>query len=115
MITENATHHIDRTPIVVRRGTVYANGSGEERLVVSVGFLRANPVVEWRTVDPKLPHGAKAQGSATVSSFRRWAITSRPATEGDFSAFEEVQRRRRYMREENRWVRDTKKRRKAQS
>lgn len=78
----------------VRMGFVYENESGEQRLVVSVDHGRASPVAIWRTPDPNLPKGAKAQGSATVASFRRWAVKMRKATPEDWSAFQQVERRR---------------------
>ena len=74
----------------VRMGFVYENDAGEQRLVVSVDHGRANPVAIWRTPDPNLPKGAKAQGSATVASFRRWAVKMRKATSEDWSAFQQV-------------------------
>ena len=69
---------------------VYENKDGEQRLVVSVRGDK-NPVVTWQTADPNLPAGAKAQGSATVASFRRWATKVRPATKDDWGAFSRVE------------------------
>lgn len=80
--------------LVVQMGFVYENEAGEPRLVVSVDHGRASPVAIWRTPDPSLPKGAKAQGSATVASFRRWAVKMRKATLEDWSAFQQVERRR---------------------
>lgn len=83
---------------------VYANVDGEQRLVVSVDRRNETDVVVWRTADPKLPDGAKAQGSATLGSFLRWAVSMRKAQKEDVDAFEEVAFRRRWMREERRFV-----------
>ena len=69
---------------------VYENKDGEQRLVVSVRGDK-NPVVTWQTADRNLPAGAKAQGSATVASFRRWATKVRPATKDDWGAFSRVE------------------------
>ena len=80
--------------LVVQMGYVYENEAGEQRLIVSVDHGRASPVAIWRTPDPSLPKGAKAQGSATVASFRRWAVKMRKATPEDWSAFHQVERRR---------------------
>ena len=82
------------TELVIQMGLVYENEAGEQRLVVSVDHGRANPVAVWRTPNPNLPKGAKAQGSATVASFRRWAVKMRKATPEDWSAFQQVERRR---------------------
>lgn len=89
----------------IETGYVYANDAGDERLVVSVSHVpyylamsrrgrAAQPVVEWRTVDPNLPTGQKAQGSATLLSFKRWAVSSRKASVEDTAAFETLQSRR---------------------
>lgn len=81
--------------LVIQMNYVYENEAGEQRLVVSVDHGKASPVAIWRTPDPDLPKGAKAQGSATVASFRRWAIKMRKATTEDWNAFHEIERRRR--------------------
>ena len=75
----------------IRENRVYGNSEGEQRLVVSVSGSMENSVVVWRTPDPDLPIGAKAQGSATVASFRRWATKVRPATQADRDAFSHVE------------------------
>ena len=75
----------------IRENRVYGNSEGEQRLVVSVSGSMENSVVVWRTPDPDLPIGAKAQGSATVASFRRWATKVRPATQDDWDAFSRVE------------------------
>ena len=80
----------------IRENRVYGNSEGEQRLVVSVSGSMENSVVVWRTPDPDLPIGAKAQGSATVASFRRWATKVRPATQDDWDAFSKVERGRRW-------------------
>lgn len=77
-------------------GYVYSNHTGENRLVVSI----RDPVVVWRTIDPNAPKGAKIQGSATSISFLRWAVAMRDSTEEDWNAFAEVERRRKWAREE---------------
>ena len=41
-----------------------------------------------------LPKGAKAQGSAALSSFRRWAVRGRKASAEDWAAFEKIERQR---------------------
>ncbi len=82
------------TKLVIQMGFVYENEAGERRLVVSVDHYRANPVAIWRSPDPILPKGAKAQGSATVASFRRWAVKVQKATPEDWSAFQQLERRR---------------------
>lgn len=89
----------------IKLGYVYANNAGEERLVVSVSHVlyssakprragAAQPVVAWRTVDPSLPVGQKAQGSATLLSFRRWAVSSRIASAEDWAAFQTLKSKR---------------------
>ncbi|MEI2697006.1 MAG: hypothetical protein V9E94_01210 [Microthrixaceae bacterium] len=97
-------------PLQIRMNMVYVNQSGEQRLAISVGRRAHNPVVEWRTPDPKLPLGAKAHGSATVASFRRWAVSARKAAKEDWEAFDLVQRLRRLNREEKQWIREWKQR-----
>lgn len=104
-VTNKAAVNSRGAPLPIRFNFVYTNANGEQRLVVSVGAARKNAVVEWRTSDPKLSIGAKAHGSATVSSFRRWAVNMRKASKDDWDAFEEVQRKRRWHKEERRWVR----------
>ncbi|EKS5992493.1 hypothetical protein QCA82_004369 [Salmonella enterica] len=47
--------------------TIYVSKDGEKRRIVSV----VDSVVIWKTADPNLPAGAKAQGSATLQSFLR--------------------------------------------
>jgi hypothetical protein len=96
-------------PLAIQTGFVYENETGEQRLVVSVDHGRANPVAVWRTPDPRLPKGAKAQGSATVASFRRWAAAQmRKATVEDWSAFQEVERRRVWNTRDTRAIREIK-------
>lgn len=92
-------------PIPIRMDTVYTNSSGEQRLVVSVTGTGKNAVVEWRTADPNLTRGCKAHGSVTIFNFRRWAVSMRDACQDDRSAFHEVQGKRRWRKEERRWVR----------
>jgi hypothetical protein len=80
--------------LVIQWGFVYENSKGEQRLVVSVGHFGANPVVVWRTPDPNLKKGEKAHGSATLASFQRWATKMRASTPEDWSAFQQLERRR---------------------
>lgn len=90
------------TSIPIAVNHVYSNVDGEQRLVVEVSrsssrlygstrSSRPQPVVSWRTADPKLPAGAKAQGGATLRSFQRWAVSCRKATPADWAAFEALQ------------------------
>lgn len=79
-------------------GFVYANHMGVRRLAVSIEQKGAVPVVIWRTADRELPVGAKAQGSATVTVFQRWAVRGAQATEADLVAFDEVERRREWRK-----------------
>jgi len=97
--------------IDIRIGGVYTNHSGEHRLVVSSGRGSSNPVVIWRTIDPKLPKGVKAQGSATLVSFQRWAVSMRESTKADWDAFQEVERRREWQAEEAKLIRKIKRKR----
>lgn len=72
-------------PIAVATNHVYLNAAGKQRLVVEVSHSlsarlysswrgrQPDSVVNWSTADPKLPARAKAQGSATLRSFQRWA------------------------------------------
>jgi len=83
-----------RTNFTIEPGFVYENEAEEQRLVVSLSHNETNPVAIWRTPDANLPKGAKAQGSATVVSFQKWAVKMRRATTEDWSAFEQVVRRR---------------------
>ena len=94
----------DTSALRIETNFVYMNDSGEQRLVVALDCRNTNAVVVWRTTDPKLPDGAKAQGSATLGSFQRWAKTMREATKADVIAFEEVEFRRRWMRKERRYI-----------
>lgn len=75
-------------------GFVYENEAGARRFVVSVDHDRESYVVIWRTSEPNLSKGAKAQGSATVTSFRRWAVKIWKATPEDWRVFQQVERRR---------------------
>lgn len=78
-------------------GYVYENEAGEQRLVSSVspnfacdlGRLSegGDCVVIWRTARSYLPAGARAQGSAALRSFQRWAVRGRKATAEDWRAF----------------------------
>ena len=79
---------------------VYGNKDGEQRLVVFISGYRKNSVVTWRTPVPDLPAEAKAQGSATVASFRRWATKVRPATQADWDAFSQVEWRRAWRKKD---------------
>lgn len=78
----------------IQVGFVYENDAAEQRLVVSINRGREDPVVIWRTADPRLPKGAKAQGSATLSSFQRWAVRGRKASAEDWAAFAKIERQR---------------------
>lgn len=100
------------SPNEIKIGGVYTNIDGEQRLVISSGKGSSNPVVIWRTIDPKLPKGAKAQGSATLASFQRWAVSMREGTKGDWDAFQEVERRRKWEAEDAKLVRQIKRERK---
>lgn len=91
---------------------MYTNITGEQRLVVSSGRGSSTPVVIWRTIDPELPKGAKAQGSATLASFQRWAVSMRESTKADWDAFQEVERRRQWEAEDAKLVRQIKRKRK---
>lgn len=85
------------TDIEIQTGYVYENDAGEQRLVVSVrpaGEQGDNAVAVWRTSNPDLGKGLKAQGSATLKSFKRWATKHRRATGHDWEAFQKVERRR---------------------
>lgn len=95
----------------VRTGHVYRNEDGEQRLVVSVNGSGTKSVVVWRTSDPNLPKGVKAQGSATAASFGRWAVGARVATSADWRAFEEVEQRRKWRRSDSVAIRRIKQRR----
>lgn len=94
----NASNNAAALPLTIKFGHVYIGANGDVRLVKSVGYAptaKQNAVVEWRTIDPKLPAGQKAQGSATLASFRRWAAKLlRKATKEDWDAFGVLQRRR---------------------
>lgn len=92
-------------PIEIKIGGVYSNPEGEQRLVVSSGRGGSNPVVIWRTIDPNLPKGTKAQGSATLPSFRRWATSMREGTKADWDAFQLVERRRQWEAEDAKLIR----------
>ncbi len=94
MVAKNVDGIQAESELTIQMGFVYENEAGQQRLVVSVGHGRTRPVVIWRTPDPHLPKSAKSQGSATVESFRRWAVKMRKATVEDWSAFEQVERRR---------------------
>lgn len=78
---------VKSTELVIQVGFVFENEAGEPRLVVSIERGRLIPVAIWRTTDPNLPKGAKAHGSATITSFRRWAVKMRKATLEDCVAF----------------------------
>lgn len=97
--------------IDIRIGGVYTNNAGEHRLVVSSGRGSSNPVVIWRTIDPNLPKGVKAQGSATLASFQRWAVSMRESTKADWDAFQEVERRREWQTEDAKLIRQFKRKR----
>jgi hypothetical protein len=86
-------------------GCVYQNDDGEQRLVVSINRSNANHVAVWRTPDSDLPLGAKAQGSATVAIFQRWAIRSRNATKEDWNAFSQVEERRSWRKRDRQAIR----------
>lgn len=94
----NASNNAAAQPLTIKFGHVYVGVNGDVRLVKSVGYTptaKQNALVEWRTIDPKLPAGQKAQGSATLASFRRWAAKLlRKATKEDWDAFGVLQRRR---------------------
>lgn len=98
--------------IEIKIGGVYTNITGEQRLVVSSGRGSSNPVVIWRTIDPNLPKGVKAQGSATLVSFQRWAVSVRESTKADWDAFPEVERRRQWAAEDAKLVIQIKRKRK---
>lgn len=113
MVEEPSVTHIRGTTadaqvrLRIDFGFVYAGADGEVRLVANVGYARPkkNAVVEWRTVDPDLPHGRKAQGSATLASFQRWAVKLlRQATREDREAFEQLQWRRARKAADTRWM-----------
>lgn len=84
--------------MTIQMGFVYENESGVRRLVVSIESRRVSPVAIWRTADPSLPKGDKSQGSATVASFRRWAVKMRKATPEDWDAFALVERKREWQK-----------------
>lgn len=88
----------------IQRDYVYQNAVGDQRLVVSVGQDGPNAVVIWRTADPNLAGGAKAQGSATVTSFQKWAVAMRKANEVDWAAFQQVERSREWAKRDARAV-----------
>lgn len=104
-------------PADVQAGFVYVGLDGETRIVVSVERpsslhwqrslqrRQPQPVVNWRTANPDLPAGGKAQGSATVMSFLRWSSSARPATAVEQTAFERVQRMRQIQAETRAMVR----------
>lgn len=81
---------------------VYQNAAGEQRLVVSVGQDGLNAVAIWRTADPHLASGAKAQGSASIASFQKWAVAMRKANEADWGAFQQVERNREWAKRDAR-------------
>ena len=85
----------------VRVGYVYENEGGEQRLVVAIDGRGTRSVVVWRTPDPNLPKGVKAQGSATEVSFSRWATRARVATPEDWRAFGEVEQRREWRKRDS--------------
>tara|TARA_R110002124_G_scaffold128157_6_gene288566 strand:+ start:740 stop:1117 length:378 start_codon:yes stop_codon:yes gene_type:complete len=93
----NARIRVLTNDIEIRTSYVYENDSGEQRLVISIspiGSEGENAVAMWRTPDPELGKGLKAQGSATLKSFKRWAKKQRRSTKPDWEAFDKVQRRR---------------------
>lgn len=97
--------------IEIKIGGVYTDITGDHRLVVSSGRGSSNPVVIWRTIDPNLPKGIKAQGSATLASFQRWAVSMRESTKADWDAFQEVERRRQWEAEDAKLIRQIKRKR----
>jgi len=98
-------------PLEIKIGGVYTSIAGEHRLVTSFGRGSSNPVVIWRTIDPSLPKGVKAQGSATLASFQYWAVSMRESTKADWDAFQEVERRREWQADEARFIRQFKRKR----
>jgi len=98
------------TELAIKPGFVYENEAGEQRLVVSFDHDKASSVVIWRTPDPNLPKGTKAQGSATVTSFRQWAVKMRKATAEDWKAFQQVEQRRVWKKRDTEAIRRIKSR-----
>lgn len=108
-------------PIAISMNYVYENAAGEKRLAVSVSPIFSSPmngtrrrqdpqpVVNWRTANPKLAAGGKAQGSATLRSFERWAVSCRMETAEDWEAFQSLQGLRSVQAETRRMYREIRK------
>lgn len=88
----------------IQTGFVYTNNAGVQRLVISIERCGESSVVIWRTTDPALPKSTKAQGSATLATFSRWASSARKATPDDWAAFIQIARHRVWRKQDRREI-----------
>lgn len=103
------------TPISIQHGHVYVTATGHERLIASMSYPRGpNSLVQWRSVDVFLDPGEKSHGSCTARAFARGVVAQRKATQEDWVAFAETERRRKWRAQNKRAMTKYKRQRSGQ-